>query len=74
MTYANIRENAGWSRDADAAGPKIAALLAAAAETTPAPGTVAMVSQGVALIYGRDEVAIEGRAAARRPSRRDGFC
>ena len=32
VTYANIRETAGWSKDADAAGPKMAALLAAAAE------------------------------------------
>lgn len=65
VTFANIRETAGWSTDAAQAGPKIAALLAAAAETSPAPGTVAMVSQGVALIYGSDEVAIEaGRRLA----------
>src|SRR5260370_19856007 len=31
VTYVNIRETAGWSKDAPAAGPKMAALLAAAA-------------------------------------------
>src|SRR5437899_13001755 len=31
VTYANIRETAGWSKDAHEAGPKMAALLAAAA-------------------------------------------
>ena len=40
-----------------------AALLAAAAELTPPPTSVSFESQGVALVYGRDEVAIE---AARR--------
>mgnify|MGYP003343703471 CR=1 FL=1 len=29
ITFVNIRENAGWSKDAIAAGPKIAALIAA---------------------------------------------
>ena len=31
ISYVNVRETAGWSKDADAAGPKMAALLAAAA-------------------------------------------
>src|SRR3974377_456841 len=30
MTFVNIRETAGWSKDANAAGPKIAALIAPA--------------------------------------------
>ena len=63
VTYANIREDAGWSKDAADAGPKIAALLAAAAEPMPAAALVALESKGVALIYGRDEAAI---AAAER--------
>ena len=58
VAYANIRETAGWSKDAAAAGPKIAALLAAAAEPMPAAALVGLESKGVALIYGRDEVAI----------------
>ena len=35
MTFVNIRETAGWSKDAKAAGPKIAALIAAAGEAVP---------------------------------------
>ena len=31
LTFVNIRETAGWSKDAAAAGPKAAALIAAAA-------------------------------------------
>lgn len=63
IAYANIRENAGWSDDATAAGPKMAALLAAAGEPAPPVASVSFESSGVALIYGRDDVAIE---AARR--------
>jgi ferredoxin len=59
VTYANIRETAGWSKDASAAGPKIAALLAAAREPAPVIPFVSFESEGVALIYGRDEQAIE---------------
>jgi ferredoxin len=59
VTYANIRETAGWSKHADAAGPKMAALLAAAAEPVPEFSFVNLTSDGVILIYGRDEQAIE---------------
>lgn len=59
LNFVNIRENAGWSRDATKAGPKIAALLAAAAEPVPDFPLVSMTSDGVILIYGRDEKAIE---------------
>jgi ferredoxin len=58
-----LREAAGWSREAAAAGPKMAALLAAAAEAPPPVPLVSLESQGVALIYGRDEAAL---AAAER--------
>lgn len=65
VTFAKIRETAGWSSDAAASGPKMAALLAAAAEPVPVAGTVPLESRGVALIYGRDEAAIEaGRRLA----------
>jgi ferredoxin len=65
ITYVNIRETAGWSKDANAAGPKMAALLAAAAEPTPDIPFVNLSSEGVILIYGRDEQAIEaGRLLA----------
>lgn len=59
VVFANLRENAGWSAQGDRAGPKMAALLAAAAEPMPAPASVTFESRGVALVYGRDEVAIE---------------
>ena len=42
-----------------AAGPKMAALLAAAAEPVPEVSFVQLTSEGVALIYGSDEQAIE---------------
>jgi ferredoxin len=55
----NIRETAGWSADAKQAGPKMAALLAVAAEPSPDVGYVNLTSDGVVLIYGCDERAIE---------------
>ncbi|HEY5598458.1 MAG TPA: 4Fe-4S dicluster domain-containing protein, partial [Kiloniellales bacterium] len=59
LAFTNIRERAGWSEDAAAATPKIAALLAEAAlEMQPAPA-VSLASKGVCLVYGRDERAIE---------------
>jgi ferredoxin len=59
ITFANIRENAGWSKDAKAAGPKMAALLAAAEVAMPEVPLVPLTSEGVILVYGRDEKAIE---------------
>src|SRR5437764_3141 len=59
VIYDNIRETAGWSKDADAAAPKMAAVLAAAAEPLPGVPFVNLNSDGVILIYGRDEQVIE---------------
>ena len=59
IRYANIRETAGWSKDAAAATPKIAALIAMAAEPSPEIPFVSYESEGVILVYGRDERAIE---------------
>jgi ferredoxin len=59
IQYVNLRETAGWSTDGTEAGPKIAALVAAASETAPPAATVTLTSEGVILIYGRDEGAIE---------------
>ncbi len=59
ITYVNVREMAGWSADAANAGPKMAALLAAAAEPPPEFAFVPLSSEGVALIYGCDERAVE---------------
>lgn len=55
LAFANIRERAGWSKDAKGALPKIMALLEEA--TLEAPGTpaVTLVSEGAVLIYGAAE-------------------
>ena len=58
LVFANIRETGGWSREAKAAGPKMAALLAAAAEPMPPISFTTLTSKGVALVYGRDETAL----------------
>ena len=59
LAFVNIRETAGWSKDAESAGPKAAALIAAAAEAAQEPDYVRLESDGVILIYGKDEQAIE---------------
>ena len=59
LDFVNIREQAGWSDEGAAAGPKMAALLAAAAVPMPAMPLVSLESQGVALILGRDAAALE---------------
>ncbi len=69
LTFVNIRETGGWSDEAAAAGPKAAALIAAANEDMPPISLVTLESEGVALIYGRDEIAIE--AAQRLADRLD---
>jgi ferredoxin len=55
----NIRETAGWSGEAAQAGPKMAALLAVAAESSPDVSYVNLTSDGVVLIYGCDERVLE---------------
>ena len=59
LTFVNIRETAGWSKDAKSAGPKIAALIAASAESTLDASFVTLNSEGVTLLYGKDERVIE---------------
>src|SRR5262249_46246885 len=59
MRFFNLRENAGWSTEAANAGPKMAALAAAAAIPMPEVPFVRVESAGVTLVYGRDEQAIE---------------
>ncbi len=59
VAYTNIRERAGWSEDAKQAMPKIAALLAEAALDVPPTPAIVLKSEGVCLVYGRDEQAIE---------------
>src|SRR6266702_8605849 len=69
LTFVNIRETGGWSNEAAASGPKAAALIAAAGEEMPPISLVTLESTGVALIYGRDEIAID--AAQRLADRLD---
>jgi ferredoxin len=59
IDFVNLRETAGWSTEGVEAGPKMAALLAAASEPAPAYPLVTLSSEGVILIYGRDETAVE---------------
>ncbi|MEI9923093.1 MAG: 4Fe-4S binding protein [Bradyrhizobium sp.] len=59
VKFANIREAAGWSSEAAQAGPKMAALLAAAADPTPPVPSISLESDGVILICGRNEAAVE---------------
>ncbi len=63
LSFVNIREHAGWSSEAAAAGPKMAALLAAAAVPLPPTPLVSFKSEGTTLVLGRDEVSL---AAAER--------
>ena len=63
IRFVDIRETGGWSKDAKAATPKIAALLAAAQRPDPAPvATVTYRSQGRCLVIGSADAA--ERAAA----------
>lgn len=62
-SYVNLRETAGWSDQAGAAGAKMAALLAAAALPTPPVPQITLQSQGVVLILGRDEIALQAARA-----------
>ncbi len=58
IRFVNIRETGGWSRDAAQAGPKLAALIAAAQLPAPAPvGTVGYRSAGRTLVIGDAEAA-----------------
>ncbi len=58
VAYANIRERAGWSAAGADALPKMAALLAEAALDIPPAPSVTLKSEGVCLVYGKDEAAL----------------
>jgi ferredoxin len=59
IVFANIRERAGWSDAKKKALPKIAALLAEAAYQPKAAGLVPIVSEGVCLVYGAGQAAMD---------------
>ena len=59
IRFVNIRETAGWSREARAATPKIAALIAMAALPDPDPvPSVSYRSQGQVLVAGPLDAAL----------------
>jgi len=59
IRFVNLRETGGWSAEARAATPKMAALLAAAALPAPAPvPRVAYASNGELLIVGPAKAAL----------------
>ncbi len=63
IRFVNLRESGGWSKDARAAAPKMAALLAAAQLPAPEPvPTVTYRSAGRCLVIGGADAA--SRAAA----------
>lgn len=59
VSFTNIRERAGWSEEGDKAAPKIAAILAEAALDVKPTTAVTMKSEGVLLVIGHDEIAID---------------
>lgn len=59
LRFANLRETAGWSDGGAQAAPKMAALLAMAEVEASHFEVVTLESNGVALILGRDEVALQ---------------
>lgn len=72
VSYVNIRERAGWSEDAAKAAPKMAALIAEAAEDlTPAPA-VTLTSDGRTLVYGDGQATLD--AARQLSDRLDVTC
>jgi len=63
LSFVNVRETSGWSEEAADAAPKMAALIAAAREEAEPTPFVTLTSEGVTLIYGRDEAALKVAAA-----------
>lgn len=59
LAFINIRETAGWSAQARDATPKIAALLSIADHAPQQSKFVTFESEGVTLVLGKDDVAIE---------------
>ncbi|MDP6775064.1 MAG: 4Fe-4S dicluster domain-containing protein, partial [Rhodospirillales bacterium] len=59
VSFTNIRERAGWSEQGDKAAPKMAALLAEAALDMKPTTVVTMKSEGVLLVIGHNEIALD---------------
>ncbi len=59
VSFTNIRERAGWCSTPDAAGAKIAALLADAAYVAKPTGLTTLTSEGVCLMIGAGQQALD---------------
>lgn len=59
LTFTNIRERAGWCEAKASALPKMAALLAEAAYSAKPTGVTTLTSEGVCLVYGAGQVALD---------------
>lgn len=62
LAFTNIRERAGWSTATAPLTPKMAALLAEAAYASEPAGSTSFSSQGVCLVYGAGQVALDAAA------------
>ena len=59
LAFTNIRERAGWCTAKASATPKMAALLAEAAHLSRPTGVATLRSEGVCLVYGRGQAALD---------------
>lgn len=57
-TFVDIRDRAGWTDDAGATLPKMAALVADANLTQPVPKSLDVTTQGTCLIVGKTDVVL----------------
>ncbi len=58
----DLRDRAGWTADAASTTPKMAALIAEAALPAPGEKTVDVVSEGLCLILGPADIALDAAA------------
>jgi hypothetical protein len=72
LAFVNIRERAGWAEQGAKAGAKIAALIAEAALDFEPALSVTLKSEGVVLVYGSGETAMD--AARQLSARLDVTC
>lgn len=59
LRFVNIRDKAGWSKEGKVATPKMAALITEALMAVPGQRAVTLESEGVVLVLGRDETALD---------------
>ena len=58
----DLRDRAGWSHDTRSTLPKMSALIAEAGLSVPAAKSIDVISEGVCLILGPSEIALEAAA------------